>query len=158
METLFRDLRHALRMFRQGGLSFTLAAVIALGLGIGANTAIFSLVNTVLLREPPFPKSDRIVILKTKSPQGSFGGASPAKFAHWAQQTAVIEDVSAFGGGVINWTDGQFPQQLRSGRVSATYFRLFGVPMVSGRPFNAEEDKTGASPVVVIGEGLWRSR
>ena len=158
METLFRDLRHALRMFRQGGLSFTLAAVIALGLGIGANTAIFSLVNTVLLREPPFPKSDRIVILQTKSPQGSFGGASPAKFAHWAQQTAVIEDVSAFGGGVLNWTDGQFPQQLRSERVSSAYFRLFGVPLVVGRPFNAEEDKAGASPVVVIGEGLWRTR
>jgi len=88
METFLRDLRHALRLFRQGGVSFTVAAVVALALGIGANTAIFSLVNTVLLREPPFPKSDRIVILETKSPQGSFGGASklgilsPVRRAH----------------------------------------------------------------------------
>jgi putative ABC transport system permease protein len=158
METLLRDLRHALRMFRQGGMSFTLAAVVALGLGIGANTAIFSLVNTVLLREPPFPKSDRIVILKTKTPQGSFSGMSPTKFAHFALQTQVLEDVSAFGGGILNWTGGQFPQQLRSERVSSAYFRLFGVPFLVGRPFSPEEDRPGASPVVVISEGLWKTR
>jgi len=158
VETLLRDLRHAIRLLRQGGLSFTITAVVALALGIGANTAIFSLVNTVLLREPPFPKSDRIVILQTKSPRGSFGGASPAKFAHWSQQTEVLEDVSAFGGGVLNWTGGQFPQQLRSERVSSGYFRLFGVPLLVGRAFNAQEDMPGASPVVVISEGLWKSR
>jgi len=158
METLIRDIRHALRMFRQSGVSFTLAAVVALGLGIGANTAMFSLVNTVLLREPPFPKADRIVILKTKTHEGSFGGASPAKFAHWARQTQVLEDVAAFGGGVLNWTGAQFPQQLRSERVSSAYFRLFGVPFVVGRPFSPEEDKPGAPPVVAISEGLWKTR
>jgi hypothetical protein len=120
-------------MFRQGGVSFTVTAVVALGLGIGANTAIFSLVNTVLLKEPPFPKSDRIVILQTKMPEGSFPGASPAKFAHWAQQTDILEDVSAFNNGVVNWTGGEFPQQLRSERVSSAYFRLFGVPLIMGR-------------------------
>ncbi len=158
METLLRDLRHALRMFWQGGASFTITAVVALGLGIGANTAIFSLVNTVLLKAPPFPKADRIVILQTKTPQGSFGGASPAKFAHWAQQTDVVEDVSAFGGGVLNWTGSDFPRQLRSERVSSAYFRLFGVPLIVGRAFNAQEDTPGAAPVVVISEGLWKSR
>lgn len=157
METLLRDLSHALRMFRQGR-SFTLTAVVALALGIGANTAIFSLVNTVLLKEPPFPKADRIVMLQTKTPQGSFPGASPAKFAHWAQQTDVLEDVAAFGGGVMNWTSGQFPQQLRSERVSSAYFRLFGVPVIVGRPFNAHEDTPGAAQVVLISEGLWKSR
>ncbi len=145
-------------MFQRGGISFTLAAVVALGVGIGANTAIFSLVNTVILRESPFPNSDRIVILQTKTPGGSFGGGSPTKFAHWAQQTRVLEDVTAFGGGILNWTSGQFPQQLRSERVSSAYFRLFGVPFVAGRPFSAEEDKPGAAHVVVIGEGLWATR
>jgi putative ABC transport system permease protein len=158
METLLRDLRHALRMFRQGGSSFTLTAVLALSLGIGANTAIFSLVNTVLLKEPPFPRAGRIVMLQTKTPQGSFGGASPAKFAHWAQQAEILEDVSAFGGGVVNWTDTELPRQLQSETVSSAYFRLFGVPLIAGRPFNAEEDRPGASPVVVISEALWRSR
>jgi len=158
VETLLRDLRHALRMYRQGGVSFAVTAIVALAVGIGANTAIFSLVNTVLLREPPFPKSDQIVILQTKSPQGSFSGASPAKFAHWAQQTEILQDVSAFGGGVLNWTGGPFPQQLRSERVSSAYFRLFGVPLIMGRAFNAQEDMPGASPTVVISESLWRSR
>jgi putative ABC transport system permease protein len=157
MATLLRDIRHALRMFRQGGGSFTITVVVALALGIGANTAIFSLVNTVLLKEPPFPRADRIVMLETKAREGSFPGASPAKFAHWAQQTNVLEDVSAFGGGVLNWTGGTFPQQLRSARVSSGYFRLFGVPLIRGRAFNAQEDTAGASPVVVISESLWKS-
>ena len=158
METFLRDLKQAFRMFRKGSGSFTLTAVLALGLGIGANTAIFSLVNTVLLKEPPFPQSDRIVLLETKSPHGSFAAGSPAKFAHWAQQADILEDVSAFNNSVVNWTGGQFPQQLRSERVSSAYFRLFGVPLVMGRAFNAQEDPPGASPVVVIGEGLWKGR
>ena len=158
METLVSDLRQAIRTFRQGGGSFILTAVVALGLGIGANTAIFSLVNTVLLREPPFPKADRIVLLETKSQRGSFQGASPAKFAHWAKQTDVLDDVSAYGGGVVNWTGGTFPQQLRAARVSSAYFRLFGVPIILGRTFNAQEDIPNASQTVVIGEGLWKSR
>jgi putative ABC transport system permease protein len=156
METILRDLRHALRMFRQGG-SFTFTAVVALALGIGANTAIFSLVNTVLLKEPPFPSSDRIVFLQTKTPNGSFRGASPAKFAHWAQQTAVVADVSAFRDGVLNWTGGQFPLQLRSEQVSSAYFRLFGVPILMGRPFSAQEDVPGAPKVALISESLWKS-
>jgi putative ABC transport system permease protein len=158
METLLRDLRHGLRVFRQSGASFTMTAVIALALGIGVNTAIFSLVNTVLLKEPPFPQADRIVMLQTKTPQGNFSGASPAKFVHWAKQTDVLEDVAAFGSGVLNWTSGELPIQLRSERVSSAFFKLFGVPFVEGRGFTAQEDQPGASPVVVISEGLWKSR
>jgi putative ABC transport system permease protein len=158
METILRDVRHALRMFRQGGGSFVVTAVVALGLGIGANTAIFSLVNTVLLKEPPFPNASRIVIFETKDPQGEFGGASPAKFAHWSQQSDIVEDVAAFGGGVMNWTGSEFPLQVRTETVSSKYFPLFGVPFVLGRAFNAKEDSPGASPVVVLSEGLWKRR
>ena len=158
MENLLRDLRHAFQLFRRGSRSFVVTAIIALALGIGANTAIFSLVNTVLLKEPPFPQSERIVIFQNKTPRGSFGGASPAKFAHWARQTSVVEDVAAFNSGVLNWTRGHFPRQLRSERVSSAYFHLFGVPFVMGRAFNAQEDSPNAPAVVVISEGLWRSR
>ncbi|MGA8593615.1 MAG: ABC transporter permease [Bryobacteraceae bacterium] len=156
METLLRDIRHGLRIFRKAGGSFVFTAVLTLAVGIGANTAIFSLVNTVLLKEPPFPLADRIVIFQTKTTRGSFGGASPAKFAHWARQTAVVENVAAFGDGVVNWTGRQLPRQLRSERVSSAYFRLFGVPLLLGRAFNAQEDTSGFSPVVVISESLWR--
>jgi putative ABC transport system permease protein len=156
MGTLLRDVRHGLRLFRKAGVSFVVTAVLTLAVGIGANTAIFSLVNTVLLKEPPFPSADRVVIFQTKTPRGAFGGASPAKFAHWARQTALMEDVSAFGGGVVNWTGNQLPRQLRSERVSSAYFPLFGVPLILGRAFNAQEDMPGVSPVVVISESLWR--
>ncbi len=157
MENLLRDLRHALRVLRQGG-SFTVTAVAALAVGIGANTAIFSLVNTVLLKPPPFREADRIVIFEAKTNDRSFGGASPAKFNHWMRQTTVVEDVAAFGSSVLNWTGGETPEQLRSMRASSAYFRLFGVPMVMGRGFDESEDRPGATPVAVISEGLWRRR
>ena len=158
MDTFLQDIRHALRVFGKSEISFTATAVIALALGIGANTAIFSLVNTVLLKPPPFPRADRLVMLETKDPHGSFMGASPAKFVHWSQQSSVLEDVTAFVGGVLNWTNGELPIQLRSERVSSSFFRLFGARFILGRGFTAEEGRPGAAPVVVISEGLWRSR
>src|SRR6186713_1791904 len=118
LEALVKDLKQSLRMFRQSP-AFTGAAVAALTLGIGANTAIFSVVNAVLLRPVPFPDPDRLVLLQTTSPQGVNGGGSPAKFQHYRAQGEVLRDVAAFNTGVVNYTGGAFPEQLRSGRVSA---------------------------------------
>src|SRR4051794_35052771 len=101
---------------------FTAAAVAALALGIGLNTAIFSIVNTVLLKPAPFPQPDRLVLFLTTSRDGQSQGASPAKFQHWREQTKVVENVAAFRTGVVNWTGGDFPEQLRSAQVSADYF------------------------------------
>lgn len=95
LEPFFKDLKHSLRMFAQSP-GFTFAAVAALALGIGTNTAIFSVVNTVLLKPMPFADPDRIVMFMNTSPQGSGPAASPAKFQHWRAQTSVVEDVSAF--------------------------------------------------------------
>src|SRR5688572_10268795 len=103
METFVKDLKHSLRMFRQSP-AFTLAAIAALALGIGANTAIFSLVNTVLLKPVPFPDPDNLVMMMNTSPQGSGPSASPAKFLHWRAQSSVLQDVSAFRNGVVNYT------------------------------------------------------
>jgi putative ABC transport system permease protein len=157
MDSFLRDIRHSLRLFWQNR-GFTATAVAALAIGIGLNTAIFSIVSAVLLKPPPFPQADRIVLLMNTSPQGSGANASPAKFAHWQQQSTVLEDVAAFRGGVINWTGGDLPLQLRSGQVSAAYFRLFGAPVVVGRTFSAGEDKPNAGHVAVISEGLWTRR
>src|SRR5512143_547369 len=123
-ENLLQDLKHSLRMFAQSP-AFTLTAIAALTLGIGANVAIFSVVNAVLLKPVSFPDASRIVLFMNTSPQGSGPAASPAKFAHYRQQTAVVESVSAFRTGVVNLTGGSFPEQLRSGQVSADFFRLF---------------------------------
>jgi putative ABC transport system permease protein len=157
MEALLRDLRQSLRMFRLSPI-FAIAAVAALALGIGANTAIYSVVNAVLLKPIPFPDPDRFLMFMNTSPQGSNPSASPAKFAHWREQTNVVEDVSAFRMGVVNYTGGEFPEQLRSGQVSADYFRLTGTPVFRGRTFTAEEDRPNGERVAVLSQGLWKRR
>jgi putative ABC transport system permease protein len=156
-ESFFQDLRQSMRMFWQSR-GFTAAAVAALALGIGANTAIFSVVNAVLLKPVPFPDPDRLVLLQVTSPQGINGGGSPAKFMHYREQSEVLRDVAAFNTGVVNFTGGAFPEQLRSGRVTADFFRLFGAPVVRGRTFSAEEDRPDGEKVVVLSYGVWVRR
>ena len=157
-ETFFKDLKHSLRMFAQSP-AFTLAAVAALTLGIGVNTAIFSVVNAVLLRPVPFPDPDRLVVFGTANPEGGlFPGASPAKFAHYRQQQDVVQDVAAYRAGVVNYTGGSFPEQLRSAQVSADFFRLFGAPPLLGRTFTAEEDLPKGPPAAVLSHRLWSER
>lgn len=157
METFLKDLKHSLRMFWQNR-GFAAAAVAALAIGIGSNTAIFSVVNTVLLKPPPFPSPERIVMFMNTSPQGQGPAASPAKFNHWRDQWSVVQDVSAFRTGVVNWTGGDVPEQLRSAQVSGDYFRLFGAPILKGRGFSKEEDLPNGPRVALISEGLWKRR
>jgi predicted permease len=154
LETFFKDLKQSLRMFAQSP-GFTLAAVAALTLGIGVNTAIFSVVNAVLLRPAGFPDPDRLVVLMTTFPQGAGSSASPAKFQHFRRQAGVVQDVAAFGTGVVNYTGGSFPEQLTSGRASADFFRLFGASMARGRTFTAEEDRPGGGRVAVLSDRFW---
>ncbi|PYR89201.1 MAG: hypothetical protein DMF84_25295 [Acidobacteria bacterium] len=156
-EALLKDLRHSLRMFVQSP-AFTVAAVAALTLGIGANTAIFSVVNAVLLKPVAMPDADRVVVFMNTSPRGSGPAASPAKFAHYRQQTDIVQDVSAFNTGLMNFTGGSFPEQLRSGRVSADFFKLVGAPFLTGRSFTADEDRPGGPRVTVIARRLWETR
>jgi predicted permease len=156
-EAFFKDLKQSLRMFVQNP-AFSLAALAALTLGIGANTAIFSVVNAVLLRPAAFPDPDRVVVFMNTSPQGMGPAASPAKFQHWRQQSAVVQDVTAFNTGVVNYTGGAFPEQLRSARVSADFFKLFGASVIHGRPFAPSEDLPLGPKVVVLSHRLWVSR
>jgi putative ABC transport system permease protein len=157
LEALGKDLTHSLRMFRQSP-AFTFAAVAAITLGIGANTAIFSVVNAVLLKPVAFPDSDRLVVFMNTSPQGSGPAASPAKFNHYREQTAVVEGVAAFRTGVVNYTGGTFPEQLRMGQVTAEFFTTFGAPVQRGRTFSAAEDLPDAERVVVISQTFWETR
>jgi len=156
METLVQDLKHSLRMFRKSP-GFTLAAVAALTLGIGTNTAIFSVVNSVLLKPAPFPDPDRMVFFMNTSANGKGQGASPTKFQHWREQTSVVQDVAAFRNGVVNLTGG-FPEQLQSAQVSADYFKLFGAIPIRGRTFSAEEDLPQGPKVVLLSYAIWNRR
>lgn len=156
-ETFAKDLKHSLRLFARAP-AFTMAAVAALALGIGANTAIFSVVNAVLLKPVPYPDPDRLILFLNTSPQGSGPGASPAKFQHFREQSEVTQDVTAIRTGRVNLTGGSFPEQLRMGQASADFFRLFGAPMTLGRTFSADEDRPGGDRVAVLSRRFWMTR
>ena len=159
METFFQDLKHSIRTFLESP-GFTFAAVAALALGIGANTAIFSVVNTVLLQPLSYPDPDRIVQFLLTSPGGSGPGASATKFNIWRQQTTVFQDVAAYdyGGPGLNLTGGAYPELIQGIHVTADYFRLFGASVVQGRTFTTEEDRPHGGHVVVLSHGLWQRR
>src|SRR3954452_9927044 len=159
MESFVRDLKQSLRMFAQSP-AFTLAAVAALALGIGANTAIFSVINTVLLKPLAYPEPERIVQFVNTSPNGSFSAASKTKFNLWRVQTSVIQDAAAYDGGAagMNVTGGTYPEQIRAIHVTADYFRLFGAQVMLGRTFNPQKDKPNGGRPVVVSYGLWQRR
>ena len=125
---LLKDLRYSFRIFWQSP-AFASAAVAALALGIGANTAIFSVVNAVLFKPIAFKDPDRIVMFENSSRQGTNPAASPAKLQHYRAQTSIVQDVAGFRMGVMNYTGGTAPEQLRSGQVSGDFFRLLGAPV-----------------------------
>jgi len=159
METLWLDVKHSFRLLRQSP-GFTATAIAALALGIGANTAIFSVINTVLLKPLAFPDPERIVTLMNWSPQGSFPAASVPKYNTWRRQTKVLEDVSAYdtGGPGLNLGGGDRPEQLQGIHVSYEFFHLFGARTIIGRTFTMQEDLPRGGHVIVLSNGLWRRR
>ena len=160
MSTLWQDLRYGMRvLLKQRG--FTLVAALALALGIGANTAIFSVVNAVLLRPLPFPEPGRLLVVWTD--HRARGGpevewASPEEFEDWRGQNSVFERMAGYTGWGPTLTGQGEPEQLSGAAVSADMFPLFGVEPALGRGFLPEEDRRGAERVVVLGHGLWQRR
>ncbi len=159
METFLRDIRDGFRTLTKTP-GFTAVAVLTLALGIGANTAIFSVVNAVLLQPLSYPSPDRLVELEFGGEDGNNDIASIPKFNVYRQQTQVFDSVAAydFAGPGINLTGGDRPEQVKGIRVSADYFRVFGAPLSLGRTFTADEDRPGGPSFAVISYGLWRSR
>jgi predicted permease len=158
MGDFWKDVKHALHLFFKSP-GFTIAAVSALALGIGANTAIFTVVNAVLLKPLSYPNADRIVQCMSVFPQGSFPGASPTKFMVWRQQTSVFKDVAAYdnAGPGFNIT-GDRPELVHGLHVSEAYFRVFGAPVMLGRTFTQQEDLPNGGNVVVLSYGLWQRK
>ena len=159
METFLQNLRCALRTLGNSP-GFAAVAILTLALGIGANTAIFSVVNAVLLQPLSYPNPDRLVELELSSPQGNGNVTSIPKFNVWREQTDVFDSVAAydFSGPGINLTGGDRPELIKGIHVSADYFRVFGAPVALGRTFTPQEDRPGGPAVVVISNGLWRNR
>ncbi|HEU4510682.1 MAG TPA: ABC transporter permease [Pyrinomonadaceae bacterium] len=155
METVWQDLRYSGRMLIKHP-GFTLIAVLTLGLGIGANTAIFSIVNAVLLRPFPYHAPEQLVTLGEFVPRGS---VSYPNFVDWRAQGTLFESVSAVRSNEsYNFTGAGEPERLQGRLVSAGFFSLLGMKPVLGRDFVAEDDHPGASPTVVLSYPLWSRR
>src|SRR6185503_19639826 len=155
--TLINDLKYGLRMLLKHPL-VTAIAVVTLALGIGANTAIFSVVNAVLLNPLPYKQPDRLVALWSNVPGHGRWRNSPATFFDWKKQNTVFEDVVAFGGSTVTLTGIGEPEQLVGGRVSSGYFGVVGVDPILGRPFLPEEYAQGQDKVVLLSYNLWQHR
>jgi predicted permease len=163
METLFQDLRYGLRiLLRRPG--FTAVAVAALALGIGANSAIFSVVNGVVLRALPYKDPERLTMMWSRRPllQTQVGPSefpvSAADFIDWRDQNQSFDQIAAFHSQAFNITGAGEPEYLGGVRASASLFSLLGVEPRLGRTFTAEEDQSGADRVAIISHGLWQRR
>jgi predicted permease len=159
IEHLIGDVKYAVRILWRSP-AFAATAIVALALGIGANTAIFSVVNAVLLQPLSYPQPDRLVALERHFPEGNGASVSIPKFTTWREQTQVFQAVAAydFAGPGINLTGGDRPEQVKGIHSSASYFEVLGAPVVLGRVYTAEEDRPGGPHVLVISNGLWRGR
>jgi predicted permease len=158
-EELWQDLRYGARMFiRKPG--FTLVAVITLALGIGANTAIFSVVNAVLLNPLPYPEPDRLVqVWEHYRPANEpLYSVAPINFLGWKEPNQAIEQIAAVDFPSFNLTGDGDPERIRAARVSPGLFPLLGVGAIAGRTFGPEEEQFGQHQVVMVSHGLWLRR
>ncbi len=159
-EEMFQDLRFGARMLLKKP-GFTLVAVMTLALGIGANTAIFSVVNAVLLRSLPYQKADELVMIySTNTRNKGEGVISPVTYLNLKNQNSVFSEMAALDvrGWAANLTGGGEPERLQGYKVSANLFHTLGVAPARGRAFLPEEDRPGSDRVVVLSHGLWQRR
>jgi putative ABC transport system permease protein len=160
MDVLWKNLIYSVRMLlKKPGL--TVVAIVAMGLGIGANTAIFSVVNTVLLQPLPYDQPEQLLRLATEQRNQALDGRgafSTPDFLDVQQRSTTLEYVATFQGAGTVMTEGGDPERLLGAVVNADYFPLLRVKPILGRVFTREEDKPGAAPVILISHGLWQRR
>jgi predicted permease len=158
VETCWRDLRYALRMFRKSP-AFTLIALLTLTLGLGINCAIFTVVNSVLLRPLPYPDSERLVIIQRHFPEITLTSASANKFLFWRAHSRAFESMTGYSiiSSGVNLTGAGEPEHFRSLRVSADFFHTLGVRPALGRSFTQDEDRPGGPNAVVLSHALWQT-
>ena len=157
MDTLFKDLRYAWRNLTKHS-GFTAIAVITLALGIGANTAIFSLVNAVLLRALPFRDPQRLVSVGKPATGGGLPGLAGYEYLAWKEKSTSLEDVGAYTDNSFNLIGQGEPERISCAQVSASLFTTLGVQPLRGRTFVPEEDRPGQDQVAIVSEGFWQRR
>ena len=157
LTSLSQDLRYGVRiLLRSPG--FYLIAILTLALGIGANTAIFSVVNGVLLNPLPFHHSDQLVSMFQEIPNFKNGSISYPNFIDWRRMNTTFADMAAYRSVGFNLSRNGVPERLHGEMISAGFFEILGVNPLMGRTFAADEDRLGANPTVMITEGLWKRK
>src|ERR1700704_213917 len=158
MPVYANDWLYALRTLRRNP-RFTIAAALTLALGIGANTAIFSFINTVYLRPLPYPEPDRLGTVWETAPKAkessALTNASPAAYFKWGEDHSLFAAVGAWGWDVVTLTGGPWPERVQVQRIAGGYLRALGVRPVLGRAFLAEEER-GTDCAVLLSNRLWR--
>ena len=156
-ETLGQDIRFGLRMLHKSP-AFTAIAILTVALGIGANTAIFSIVNGVLLNPLPFPHPEQLVVLHASKPNFEFGSVSYPNFQDWQRDNKTFSSMAVSRGYFFSVTGTGVAEQLNGEFVSSDFFATLGVKPLLGRTFTQAEERPGAGPVVLISEGVWRRK
>ncbi len=157
LEILLTDIRYGIRMMARSP-GFTIVAILTLALGIGANTAIFSVVNGVLLNPLPFPHSEQLVTLSESKPNFATGSISYLNFRDWQRNNHTFSSMAISRSISFSFTGTGEAEQLEAEMLSSDYFSLLGVKPVIGRMFAPGEDEVGAAPVALISEGLWKRK
>jgi predicted permease len=156
--SFWQDLRYAVRLLIKDKW-FTLVAAVALALGIGVNATVFTFVNAVLIRGLPFDDPDRIMSLGTRDARNRDLGISYLEFRDWRDGTKAFSGMAAFSGQTMNISDeGRAPERFTGPYISGNAFKLIGERPILGRDFLPEDDRPGAPPVVLLGNGLWKNR
>jgi predicted permease len=157
MESLIQDLKYATRVLLKSP-GFVLIAVLTLALGIGANTALFSVVNGVLLRPLPFPRAGELVVLSEKNANFDSFSVSYPNFLDWQRSNSSFASLAAYRGDDFSITGSGEAERVRVGMVSASFFQILGVNPARGRWFTADDDRLGTAPVAMITAGLWQRK
>src|SRR5947199_4637132 len=158
MDTLLRDVRHAARnLLRSPG--FAIVTILTLALGIGANTAIFSVVNAVILRPLGYPHPERLIYISSQFPQMGFDQfwVSPPEFMEFQERTHTFGSVGAFASGQANLTAPDRPRRVNVVQASYDLFRTLGVSPLYGRPFDVAETRPNGAPATILSYELWQT-
>src|SRR6185503_10900705 len=157
MSELLQNTRYALRQLRNRP-EFATVAVLTLALGIGANTALFSIVNGVLFSRLPYPEPERLVTLSESKPNFEYGSISYPNFRDWQRNNRTFSAMAIYRAYAFSLTGSGEAEQVSGEFVSSDLFPLLGVNPATGRVFAAGEDKVGAAPLAMISAGLWRRK
>ena len=159
MHSLWQDIRYSARMLMKSP-GFSLLAVVTLALGIGANAAIFSIINSVLLRSLPYEDADRIVTLWENNTKESIprDDVSPANFLDWSERQQVFSEIAYANPNSLDYSGAEEPEVIRAASVSKGFFQVFRASALYGRTFLPEEYEAGKNQVVMLSHGVWQRR